>query len=148
MGLLQLGHFGVSIEACDNEVIGRPFRMSTGTLALRIAGGDALRALGWQCEAATARVGMQGGTKTGDMTLGVTASPGARQAGRPEPESALRIFIGGVVCEASDALEFCNHLHFRCGVGKHPFCAHDRSGSRFASGERTDGMSGGPSLKA
>ena len=32
MGLLQLGHLGVSIEACDNEVMGGPFACRQGRL--------------------------------------------------------------------------------------------------------------------
>jgi hypothetical protein len=32
MGLLQLGHLGVSIEACDNEVMGGPVACRQGRL--------------------------------------------------------------------------------------------------------------------
>jgi hypothetical protein len=54
IGILHLGQLGASIEACAKEVIGRPCRISSGTLALNTAG-DALRAFGRRCEAATGK---------------------------------------------------------------------------------------------
>jgi hypothetical protein len=48
MGLWHLGQSGASTEACSEAIIVRPFRISSGTLALHTTGRDALRALGWR----------------------------------------------------------------------------------------------------